>query len=176
MSKGNKATRNKALPFEFLALEGLTNSDNYGYFHITSPQTTGNTVKAVPLTRPEKGDLIEAYLFMKMTAPSDRALEVRLAIGTLDDTATPETIYSDAYMEREHRRITGRDTPFSASANNELFIDANMLPGIPKRGDAEFSSDLVVLLVEFNEGVSTANSYALNEFKFNGSVQIGLGR
>lgn len=139
---------------------------------------TGGTILAVPMTQPEKGDIVEAYLFMEMKAPSDKALNVRLGIGTFAGGANeivPTTLYTEEYVVKQHRKITGTDSKFNVAANGTLTIDADLTRSIPHRGDSGFLSDAFVLLVIFDSLPSSANGYGLKKFKLNCSAQIGLG-
>lgn len=185
MRQGNKNTRDKAIPFESIPVDGafvlpdasFVNNDTPIYDPAASPWLT----KAVLMTRPDKGDIVEAQLFMQMTAPSDRALEVRIGIGRLvesggDPTFVAETHYSDVFIKGQHTLITGLDTPFSAAANGQLTIEANLLPALLRDGADNFSRDMFVLLVTFNPGIASANGYSLDKFKITASAQIGLGR
>lgn len=182
MSQGDKALRARSIPFLSEPLEGLTAGFfDYGYLHIQQPELTTNRVKAIPMTRPEKGDITEAYLFMEMTAPSDRALNVEVAIGRWtesggDPTIVPVQTYTDAEIAQDHRKLTGLDSPFTVAANGTLTIDVNLLQSIPLKSDSNYLSDMFVLLVAFNSGVSSANGYELNKFKLTCSAQMGLGR
>ena len=128
------------------------------------------------MTQPEKGDIVEAYLFMEMAAPSNMGLSVRLGIGYFTaNNVIPETSYSDAYIAEQHRKITGTDAPFTVAASGTLIIDADLTKAIPHNGDSTFLSDGFVLLVTFQELPAVANGYNLNKFKLNCSAQIGLG-
>lgn len=178
MRSGNKALRDHAQPFisEFVEFS----STSYGGYILTVPEyldIAGTTV-AVPMTQPEKGDIVEAYLFMEMTAPSDKALNVRLGIGTFaggNNSIVPTTAYTEEYIAKQHRKITGTDSKFNVAANGTLTIDADLTRSIPHRGDTDFLSDAFVLLITFDSLPSSANGYLLDKFKLNCSAQIGLG-
>lgn len=184
MRQGNKNTRDKAIPFDSVPLDGTV--DIGGFFYTTTanindPSLIASRTKTVLMTRPEKGDIVEAQLFIEMTAPSNKALEVRIGIGRLVEsggipTLAAQSTYTEDFVNQQHRLLTGRDTPFTVAANGSLFIDANLVPGLLRFGDSNFSSDIYVLLVTFNDNISAANGYRLNKFKVTASAQIGLGR
>lgn len=111
---------------------------------------------------------------MEMTAPSNRALKVRLGIGTFDSGVIPDVVYSEAYLAQQHKTITGRDDPFTAAANGTLFIDADLTRSLHKAGDAEFNSDAFVLLVSFDVIPSASLGYSLDKFKLSCTAQMGL--
>lgn len=178
MIQGNKALRDHAQPFisEFIESSSLS----YGGSMLDNPEylDTGYKTVAVPMTQPEKGDVVEAYLFMELAAPSDQALSIRLGIGTFAGSANeiiPTTVYSESDLDKFHRRITGTDSPFTVAAGGTLTIDADLTRSIPKRGDADFVSDGFVLLVTFAALPLVANGYNLNKFKLSCTAQIGLG-
>lgn len=181
MIKGNKATRDFAIPFISNYIEA-TSSGLYGSSALGSPQFIAAPYKtaAVPMTQPDKGDIVEAYLFMEMTAPSNMALGVKVGIGTFLDTATgplivPETVYTNGYINEMHRRITGQDASFSVAANGTLVIDCDLTRVIPKRGDADYLSDGFVLIITFDTPPSSENGYSLDKFKLSCTAQMGLG-
>ena len=178
MILGNKALRDHAQPFisEFIETSDL----DYGGSALQSPSfsTSVSRTIASPMTQPEKGDIVEAYLFMEMVAPSDQGLSVRVGIGTFAgglDEIVPDTEYTEDFIATEHRRICGTDTPFSVAANGTLTIDVDLTRSIPKRGDADFVSDGFVLIVTFASLPAYANGYRLSKFKLSCTAQMGLG-
>ena len=185
MRQGNKATRDKAIPFDSLPLDGTVELPDGQFVGVATPiynpTVTVSNTKTVLMGRPEKGDIVEAQLFMQMTAPSNKALEVRIGIGRLVEsggipTLEAESTYSEAYLNGQHALITGRDDPFTVAANGTLTIDANLLPALLRSGDDNFSGDMYVLLVTFNGPIDIAFGYSLDKFKVTASAQIGLGR
>lgn len=183
MRTGNKATRDKAIPF---ISNPLSINATSGYGMLTAPQnlTTAPFIAAVPMTTPEKADIVEAYLYMEMTAPSDKPLKVRLAIGRFTELSggvlriIPETSYLEAYIDQEHRKIAGTDAPFEVAANGTLIIDADLTRNLLKRGDTGFSEDAFVLLVVFDSTTDAPDNndgYSLDKFKLSCTAQMGLG-
>lgn len=153
---------------------------------VGSPQflTSSPYIAAVPMTTPEKADVIEAYLYMEMTAPSDKPLKVRLGIGQFTELSggilriIPETSYSAAYLEQQHRKIAGTEDPFEIAANGTLIIDADLSRNLLKRGETGFSEDAFVLLVIFESATDapdTNDGYSLDKFKLSCTAQMGLG-
>lgn len=173
MSKGDKATRSKAIPF---ISNFLGSAATYGSGLLANPTLLSGDLRtvAIPMTRPEKCDIIEAYLFMQMTAPSNSALKVRLGIGTFSSGVVPDTEYSEAYLDAQHRKITGSDTPLTVAANGTLYIDADLTRNLHVEGDAEFNSDAFVLLVTFYKNPDPNLGYSLDEFKLSCTGQMGL--
>lgn len=180
MGQGNKTIRNHAMPFVANPPE-LGAITTYGYNMLAFPAffTGLKPIIALPMTRPEKGDIVEAYLYVEMTAPSDIDLNVRLAIGTFEELAgspTPEPTvdYKQNYINEQHRKITGSDSKLTATAGNTLVIDADLTRSLHKRGDDEFNSDLFCVVFVFDELPSGANGYSLDKFKLSCTTQIGL--
>jgi hypothetical protein len=153
---------------------------------LTGPQqlTTPPYIAAVPMTTPEKADITEAYLYMEMTAPSDKPLKVRLAIGRFTELSggilriIPETSYSETFINEQHRKIAGTEDPFEVAANGTLFIDADLTRNLLKRGETGFSEDAFVLLVVFDTATDVPDNndgYSLDKFKLSCTAQMGLG-
>lgn len=181
MIKGNKALRDFAIPFVSNYVEA-TSLGLYGSSALGAPENITSVSKtvAVPMTQPEKGDIVEAYLFMEMTAPSDKALGVRVGIGTFADVATgplivPTTEYSPTYINEMHRRIAGQEASFTVAANGTLVVEADLSRVIKKRGESGYLSDAFVLIITFDSIPSSANGYSLDKFKLACTAQIGLG-
>lgn len=185
MRTGNKAIRDKAIPFisnfvDFPSGVLTYGSDLLAYPDVfTGPQSPYSVI-AVPMTRPDKADIVEAYLYMEMTAPSDKALEIKLGIGTFTTVAgdlivVPEVIYSKSYIETQHRKISGTDSPYSIAANGTLIIDADLTRNLHKRGEADFLGDALCLLVSFPSLPSGDLGYSLDKFKLSCTAQMGLG-
>lgn len=175
MIKGNNALRAKAVPFfsSIIQTSGLT----YGINAINFPQfvTSSSKTLAIPMTLPEKGDLVEAYLFAEMLAPSDIGLSVRVGIGSfVGTTLIPTTVYDESYIAAQHLKITGSSTPFTASANASLIIEADLSKYLLHRGDSGYSSDGFVLMLTFAALPSSDNGYLLKKFKLSCSAQLGL--
>lgn len=180
MSLGNKSLRDHAIPFVSNPVE--ITGDDYGYYRFTTPEfmTDGNFTVAIPMTRPEKGDVVEAYLFMELVAPSDKSLEIYLGIGTFTTvdaelSMIPETSYTDGYIKDQHRNITGLEDPLSVAANGTLFVDADLTRALDHRGDATFLPDAFCLLITFVDKPSSENGYSVDKFKLQCTAQMGFG-
>lgn len=170
MSIGDKAVRPKAVPF--IAEPIVVSSSDYGIGQLRSPTSNTNLTKTVPLCRPVKGDVVEAYLFMRMIAPSDKALNIRIGIGDMT-SHIPTFVYSDVEITRRHLKLTGQTAVFNVAANGTLVIEANLLIDLPKRGDANFYQEAFALLVTFDSLPDTANGYELDKFFSSCSAQMG---
>lgn len=181
MIKGNKATRDFAIPFVSNYIEA-TDLSRYGSGALAGPEFIDAPYKTavIPMTQPEKADIVEAYLFMEMTAPSDIPLGVKIGIGTFADITAgplilPNLVYSNGYINEMHRRITGQDESLSVAANGTLTVDVDLTRVIPKRGDPTYLSDGFVLLVTFDVIPLLANGYSLDKFKLSCTAQMGFG-
>lgn len=170
MILGDKATRNKAIPFEALPF------DEYDLNYLNG--ILGSVAQVVPirLTRPHAGEVVELYLSMQLHAASAAGFTARLMIGRFSDTElTAATSYTEEEIAREHLRITGRSTAFTVAAGGTLFIDdLSLLPGLDQRGDADFNDDGFVLVIVFGSAPSVASGYSLDAFRVTGSAQMGL--
>lgn len=175
MSIGDKATRGKAVPF---IAEPIVTGSNFfftdydGIDLLRSPTITTKLTKTVPLARPVKGDIVEAYLFIRMIAPSDKALNVRIGIGDMT-THVPTIDYTEAQIAEKHYRLTQTNAKFNVVANGALVIEANLLIDLPKRGDANFYQEAFALIVTFDSLPDVANGYELDKFFVSCSAQMG---
>ncbi len=179
MRTGNKALRDYSIPFVSEFVE--SSSFLYGGSILSAPEfvTNTNKVVAIPMTQPEKGQMTEAYLFMEMVAPSDKALDIYLGIGTFTTvggilSVVPE-LEAIGDIGAMHRKITGSSDPFHVAANGTLTIDADLTRSLYDRNDAQFNSDAFCLLVKFLSLPTVSLGYKLKKFKLSCSAQIGLG-
>lgn len=178
MSKGNKATRDKAVPFiaePFLANGALVFTAYDSLDSLSVPTLATNLTKVIPLCRPQKGDVVEAHLFMRMIAPSNRGLSVKIGIGTMT-SETPQLTYSSTDIDLKHRALTGSADPLTCSANGTLVVEANLTKLIPKRGDSDFYQEAFCLLVTFDVLPDVNLGYDLDKFFVAGSAQMGVNR
>lgn len=179
--QGNNALRDHAIPF-IAEPPRVYSAANYNIDALRSPQNVtsiSNTV-AIPILTPVKAQIVEAYLFMQMIAPTDMGLNVRIGIGEFTEYAGEPIIYpvkeyDPVYLNTQHRKITGKDVPFTCAANQTLTIDADLVRALYQPDDPKFNPDAFCLLVTFDSLPSTLNGYELEKFKVTASAQIGLG-
>lgn len=179
MPQGDKATRNTAIPFQCHPFEiephapPATTLD--GLELIRYPEDPTDQGKVIRMTLPEKGDITECYLFMQMIAPSDKALNVRIAIGRfVGSTITPDTSFDYNYVQNEHTIIRGSESAYNVAANGTLTVEANLIKRIPRNGESGYNKDGFVLIVWFDSVPDSINGYELLKFSVYGSCQIGL--
>lgn len=170
MSLTDKATREKAVPFQSLPFDGI----NSGYNKLVQSSKV-EQVNPIRMTQPEKGDIIEAYFTLQMTAPDASDINMRLAIGEYQDgTDDPKSKYGNQYLDRHHAIITGESSPFNIPAGTQkIFLDMNLLPLIPQRGDTQYRSDAFILVIAFDSAPSESG-YSVDKFILSCSAQMGL--
>jgi hypothetical protein len=173
----DKRTRVHAIPFRGLWFSNL----NYGGVGNTlddgqadgdlRPFSLGSSAQ-VRIATPAKGDLIEARLTAQFTVPNTAGTTLELYIGKFNsDGITAQTI-SASEISRMHKILTGRDTPFTYVAGEEVFIDGlNLMQLIPKRGHADFNEDAFILGLKLTLAGSSAQWY-LSRFQVDCSTQI----
>lgn len=170
MILGDKATRNKAIPFEALPF------DEYDLNYLNG--ILGSVAQVVPVrfTRPHAGEVVELYLSMQLHAAAAAGFSLRLMIGRFSDSnLTAATSYDELEIAREHLRITGRSTPYTVAANGTLFIDdLSLLGGLDQPGDADFNDDGFVLVFVFGSAPNIGSGYSLDALRITGSAQMGL--
>jgi len=173
----DKRTRVHAVPFRGMWFSNL----NYGGVGNTldDGQADGDlrnfslgSSTQLRICTPAKGDLIEARLTTQFTVPNTAGTTLELYIGNFaSDGITPNTV-SASEISRMHKILTGRDTPFSYAAGEEVFIDGlSLMQLIPKRGDATFNEDAFILGLKLTLAGSSAQWY-LSRFQVDCSTQI----
>lgn len=129
----------------------------------------GNAAQ-VRIARPAKGDLIEARVTINAVSPPTGFTEMRIYIGEFEaDGITPKTLSSDE-IARQWKILTGFSTPAFWGTQDNIFFDGlNLMPLIPKRGDAKFNEDAFIIGLElFNRDAG----FVLFDFFVDCSVQI----
>lgn len=163
MSGGDKRTRHLAIPFQSFPFEiephDPPGEDTDQIQLLIDPTLTTSNIKTINMSRPEKGDLVEMYLFMQMTAEAAAQLDIR--IGILNTNG-------------DHVAISGMDSPYTVAAAGQLTIEADLFRLIPPRGDVNFVSDYFTLLINFISIPDPLNGYSFDKFLVHGSAQIAL--
>lgn len=126
----------------------------------------------IRICRPLKGELIEARLSMQATFPNSGAQSLRFYIGRFDtDGITPVTL-TEAEIAASWKKISGFNAPISYPAMGNVFFDGlNLLPAIPKKGDADFNQDGWILGVDI--GLKDfPEQWVLYQFKIDCTAQV----
>lgn len=169
----DKATRETAVPFvanPYCYNIGLPNEDAIQYVSFTGAIDTTPALRVMRLARPDRGNLIQAYLNLFMTAGS--ALTAKVAIGRFDtDGVTPITP-TDAEIAASHLKLTGTNTPFTASGGSLIIDGLNLLSQIPKKGETNFNADGFVVIVQFSRDITSSDP--VRRFEVSCSMQMGL--
>lgn len=141
----DKATRGQAIPFiaePFDGSDGVTGLDR-------DKIISSDLIVPIRCCTPHNSNLIEAHLNLIITAGS--ALTVKVAIGRFEsDDFTAVDSYTEGEINAGHRQLTGTDTAIASSAGTLLVDGLNLLKGIPKRGDTNFSEDGFVVVLQFS--------------------------
>lgn len=174
-SVSDKRTRVHAVPFRglwFSNYGGIGNSLDDGFADGDLYQFSLGNASQVRIATPAKGDLIEARLTAQFTVPNTAGTTLELYIGSFAaDGITPNTV-SATEISRMHRILTGRTTPFTYTAGEEVFIDGlNLMQLIPKRGDSTFNEDAFILGLKLTLAGSSSQWY-LSRFQLDCSTQI----
>ncbi len=180
MGQTNLALRPRAIPFRSLWYDndvygnrfGVTTGDLYPVWGTTQ----GNS-GSIRMTRPLKGDIVEARLTIQAVTPFGGFADIRFAIGTFDSDGITAIAPSSATIKAHQKILFGTENPLSYGNQANIFIDGlNLTPLIPKRGEANFNEDGFVLYTEINgkTGTNASGDWTLYEFKVDCSVQIGV--
>lgn len=135
-----------------------------------------NTINPIRVLQPHFGNIIECNLNLKFTlAAAEASRQFRIAIGTYSSRYTPQTSYSDAYINASHQLITGQSAPFTIPAAGTFSMNKlNLLPDLYKRGDPNFLEDAFVVLLVFDSAPSTGTGWAFTRFEVDCTMQMGL--
>lgn len=133
-------------------------------------------VNPIRVLQPQYGDIVEANLNLRFKlATAEAARQFRIAVGYFSTRFTAETSYSDEYINESHRKITGRETPFTISAAGTFNVQRlNLYPAMYRRGDARFLDDAFVVLLVFDQAPSKGSGYTFTKFEIDCTAQMGL--
>jgi hypothetical protein len=168
--QGDKATRNKAIPFEALAF------DEADLNLFRSDFVSVAQVVPIRVTKPYQAELVEAYLSIQLHAANSTGFSVRVLIGRFSGVDyAADSVYTEAEIAAGHRKLTGVDTPIAVAAGGTLFIDnLSLLQALPQPGDATYDADAFVIVFVFNAAPTTTTGWNLDAFRVTGSGQMGL--
>lgn len=173
MSESDKATRRTAVPFVATPYavnlgiptdDAIQNVDFLGTISDTTP------LRVMRLCKPERGDLIQAYLNLFMTAGS--ALTAKVAIGRFDTDGVNVVTPTQAEIDAGHLALTGTSTPFTSSGGALIIDGLNLVKKIPKLGETNYNKDGFVLIVQFSRTITSADP--VRRFEVACSVNMGL--
>lgn len=165
----DKRTRDKAIPFEATTFSnsssGTAGASDAGLIRSSTLRV------AVRCSVPSNGVLTEAHLNLIMGVHS--ATSVKIGIGWFDTDGISAFNPDSIDISAMHKRLTGSDTPI-ASSGGTLFVDGvNILPLIPKEGEANYNQDGFVVLLLFDRARVSAND-VYRRFDVMCSAQMGL--
>lgn len=173
MSQSDKSTRDTAVPYvasPYSVNLGLPTDDAIQLVDFLGNISTTTALRVMRLCKPQRGDLISAYLNLFMTAGS--ALTAKVAIGRFDtDGVTPITP-TQAEIDASHLLLTGTTTPFTASGGSLIIDGLNLAKFIPKLGQTNYNADGFVVIVQFSRDITSSDP--VRRFEVACSVQMGL--
>lgn len=156
--------------------QSIMQATNLGDLTNFASAGTLSRINAIRVLQPQWGDLIEANLNLKFTlASAEAARQLRIGIGNFSSGYTAQTSYTEAFIDSQHKLITGRTTPYSISAAgtfNQSKI--NLQPALYHQDDAQFVRDAFVLLLVFDQAPSTGSGWSFDKFEINCSAKLGL--
>lgn len=141
---------------------------------IGSLVATGGVVRFL---RPYKGDIVSAKLLLLGQTPAAAGNTLRVFKGAYNaDGVTAKTYnftnYPEAQRAADWLEITGESAPYTYGSEETVLLDGiNILPLIPKRGDADFNEDGFVLGFEL-ELNGTITDWNLHDFKLDCNVRM----
>lgn len=173
MSETDKGTRKTAVPFVATPYGyniGLPSEDALQIVEFTGVIDTTPALRVMRLCKPERGDLIQAYMNLFMTA--DSALTAKVAIGRFDTDGINVVTPTQAEIDAGHLALTGTTTPFTASGGSLIIDGLNLVKLIPKLGQTNYNKDGFVVIVQFSRDITSSDP--VRRFEVSCSVQMGL--
>lgn len=171
----DKSTRVTAIPFTAMSYGlnlGISNQEDTVQLvdWTTGIGIASPALRVMRLTKPDRGNLIQAYLNLFMRVGS--SLTAKVAIGRFASDGISVVTPTQAEIDAGHLALTGTSTPFASSGSN-LFIDGlNLLPKMYRKGDANYNEDGFVLIIQFSRDL-TSSDYP-TRFEVACSMQMGL--
>jgi hypothetical protein len=173
MSESDKGTRKTAVPFVATPYGynlGLPSEDAIQLVDFLGTISTTPALRVMRLCKPERGDLIQAYMNLFMTAGS--ALTAKVAIGRFDTDGINVVTPTQAEIDAGHFALTGTTTPFTASGGSLIIDGLNLVKLIPKLGQTNYNKDGFVVIVQFSRDITSSDP--VRRFEVSCSVQMGL--
>lgn len=170
----DKATRETAVPFvatPYGVNIGTPYQDDAAQIiDFTGAVYATPALRVMRLAKPERGNLIQAYLNLFLNV--NTSITAKVAIGRFDtDGITPVTP-TQAEIDAGHLRLTGTTTAI-ASSGGLLAIDGlNLLSLIPKKGETNYNADGFILIIQYSRDLTTAD--LIRRFEVSCSMQMGL--
>lgn len=152
-------------------LTGFVSNPNTSAEFVTAPVPV--QIVPVRVLQPHFGELSQLYIDLDMAvATTQTGLTLKIAVGSMADapTFTPVTSYTQAYIDAQHRKVRGSDTPYSVSAGRIKIDRLSILPLIKKSIDSGFVEDAFVLLLCFSAVPSTASGYRFQKLNIYGAM------
>lgn len=131
--------------------------------------TTDLTV-ALRMTSPAFASIIEAHITAVLTVGS--SIAVKLAVGSFATDGTTTVMPSQSVIDSQNLRITGSSSGVASSGSELLLNGINLLPFIPRRGDATFNEDGFVLVMQFSRLRTTSD--VVRRFDMQMSADLGI--
>lgn len=174
-SAKDKATRLTAVPFTASSYGSNLGLPNYEDTVQPVDWTTGLSIAAgrlrtMRMSKPDVGNLIQAYLILFMTAGS--SLSAKIAIGRFDTDGVTAVIPNQVEIDASHLKLTGSSSAIASSGGNLIIDGLNLLKQIPKKGETNYNADGFVLIVQFDRDLTTSD-YP-RRFEVACSMQMGL--
>lgn len=173
MSETDKGTRLTAVPFvatPYGVNLGIPTDDAIQLVDFLGTISTTTALRVMRLCKPERGNLVQAYLNLFMTAGS--ALTAKVAIGRFDTDGINVVTPTQAEIDAGHLALTGTTTPFTASGGSLIIDGLNILSLIPKLGQTNYNPDGFVLIVQFSRDITSSDP--VRRFEVACSVNMGL--
>lgn len=169
----DKSTRTNAVPFvatPFANQFGTPYTTDFIRIQETVYDPVINPLYVMRLSKPERGNLIQAYLNLIMSISSP--VTAKVAIGRFDTDGMTAITPTQAEIDASHFLLTKTTSPISSSGSSFIIDGLNLISQIPQKGETNYNADGIVLIVQFNR--SLVYTEKVVRFEVSCSTQIGL--
>lgn len=128
----------------------------------------------IRMLRPARSEIIAAYLTMalQMSASEPFSQFYISVTKTVSEADVTVVALSDSEIKTSHRKITGRDTPFSNTPGQLISVfKLDITDALPKVGSPDFRSDCYVIGIHFT-ATPNPNIFHLYKLQIDGSALV----
>lgn len=165
----DKTIRKTSVPFVATAFSTQFGS-SFDYIQISDGTWTASPLAVMRMSKPERGNLTQAYLNLFMYVAS--AISVKVAIGRFDTDGINKITPTQAEIDASHLKLTGTSSAIASSGTSLIVDGLNLLSQIPKQGTSTYNSDGFVLILQFSRSLVEPDE--IKRFEVSCAMEMGL--
>jgi hypothetical protein len=152
--QSDKTTRKTSVPFvatPFANQFGTPYMTDYIRIQETVYDALINPLYVMRLSKPERGNLMQAYLNLIMTVSS--SVTVKVGIGRFDTDGLTVITPTQAEIDASHLLLNKTISPIASSGTSLIIDGLNMISQIPQKGETNYNADGIVLILQFSRSL-----------------------